>query len=188
MTDGLPPNRAALLARQSANPALRPAGIVLALAGAALVIFSFFSWASASDELLGAAVTGMGTVSIEGGFGSDSGELEQILQDSSKSPGISTVIFGALLLVAAVLLILNRFPGIAAAVATVLALLAAIRVLFFLFDPADALIENAGDLPIDDVGWGLWLVALGSVVALAAAAWAVVLVVRTAGAPASTGV
>jgi hypothetical protein len=176
-----------LLARRSPNPKLRPAGIVLALAGAAMVIFSFFSWASAEDELLSAGVTGMGSVSIEGGFGSGSGELEQILQDNSKSPGISTVVFGVLLIGAAVLLILNRFPGVAAVLATVLALLATVRVLFFLFDPADALIENAGDLPIDDVGWGLWLVALGSVVALAASGWAVVLTLRPQAAPASTG-
>lgn len=176
-----------LLARRSVNPKLKPAGIVLALAGAVMVICSFFSWASAEDELFSAAVTGMGSVSIEGGFGSGSGELEQLLEDNSKSPGISTAVFGVLLILAAVFLILNRFPGIAAAVATVLSLLATIRVLFFLFDPVDALIENAGDSSIGDVGWGLWLVAIGSVVALVVSGWALVLAVRSPATPASTG-
>jgi hypothetical protein len=107
----------------------------------------------------------MGSVSVDG---SGSDEIAQLLEDSGKSPGIFTLILGLLIIAAAVTLIINKFPGIGAIVATVLGLIATILALVYLFSPAGAVLDDAGDSDISDAGFGLWLVTIGALAALIA--------------------
>lgn len=158
-----------LIAPSSSNPILKFTGIALAVSGLVMVLFSFFSWAADDNEFASVSVTGMGSVSVDGGPESSGGsDLGKLLEDSSKSPGIFVTILGVLIIAAAVLLIINKFPGIGAIVASVLGLIATIMALVYLFGPANAVLEGAGDSGIGDAGFGLWLVALGSLAALVA--------------------
>lgn len=158
-----------LIAPSSSNPMLKFTGIALAVSGLVMVLFSFFSWAADDNDVFSVSVSGMGSVSLEAGSeGSGGGELEQLLEDSSKAPGIFIVILGVLIIAAAVLLIINKFPGIGAAVATVVAVIAMIMSLIYLFAPANAVLDDAGDSGIGDAGFGLWLVTIGSLAALVA--------------------
>lgn len=158
-----------LLAPSSSNPFLEFTGIALAVSGLLMVLFSFFSWAADDSELASVSVTGMGSVSLDSGPETSGGpDLEKLLEDSSKSPGIFVIILGVLIIAAAVLLIINKFPGIGAVVASVVGLIATIMALVYLFGPANAVLEDAGDSGIGDAGFGLWLVVLGSLAALVA--------------------
>ncbi|ORM34139.1 hypothetical protein [Williamsia sp. 1135] len=154
-----------LLAPASSNPLLKFTGIALAVGGLLMVLFSFFSWAADDNELGSVSISGMGSVSFDG---SGSDEISQLLEDSSKSPGIFTLILGVLIIAAAVPLIINKFPGIGAITATVLGLIATILALVYLFSPAGAVLDDASDSDISDAGFGLWLVTIGALVALIA--------------------
>ncbi len=181
--------KAGLIAPSSSNPILKFTGITLAVAGLLMVVFSFFSWAADDNDVFSVSVSGMGSVSLDGGAeGASSAELEQLLEDSSKSPGIFTLILGVLIIAVAVLLIINKFPGVGAIVATVVGLLATIMALVYLFAPADAVLGDAGDSGIGDAGFGLWLVTIGAVVALIAGALSIVLALKSpTGPPAGLG-
>lgn len=176
-----------LLAPSSSNPILKFTGIALAVSGLVMVLFSFFSWAADDNEIFSVSVSGMGSVSLDAGSeGSGGGELEQLLEDSSKAPGIFIVILGVLIIAAAVLLIINKFPGIGAVVATVVAVIATILSLIYLFAPANAVLDDAGDSSIGDAGFGLWLVTVGALAALVAGGLSVFLALTSpAGTPPS---
>ncbi|PYE15018.1 hypothetical protein DFR67_11193 [Williamsia limnetica] len=154
-----------LLAPTSSNSLLKFTGIAVAVGGLLMMLFSFFSWAADDNELASVSISGMGSVSVDG---SGSDEIAQLLEDSGKSPGIFTVILGVLIIAAAVPLIINKFPGIGAIAATVLGFIAIILALVYLFGPAGAVLEDAGDSDISDAGFGLWLVTIGALAALIA--------------------
>lgn len=181
---GQSPLKTGLTAPSSSNPTLKFTGIALAVAGLVMVLFSFFSWVADDNDVFSVSVSGMGSVSLEAGAeGSGGGQLEQLLEDSSKSPGIFMLILGVLIIAAGVLLIINKFPGIGAVVATVLALIATIMALVYLFDPANAVLDDAGDSSIGDAGFGLWLVTIGALAALVAGGLSILLALKSPAGP-----
>ncbi|WP_155976654.1 hypothetical protein [Nocardia sp. 348MFTsu5.1] len=170
-----------LFAARLGDSRLRAAGIALAVAGLVMVIFSFFPWASASDDDLSISVTGMGAVSLDisaeraqalGGATKATADLDE----HSKSPGLVTAALGVLLLASAVMLLINRYPGIGALAGTVLALIAVFISLEYLFAPGSAVLEGTGDAGIGYAAAGLWLVTLGACVAAAVSAYSTVTV------------
>ncbi|HEY9314026.1 hypothetical protein [Williamsia sp.] len=174
-----------MFAAQSGDSRPRKLGLVVAGAGLLMVIFSFFTWTSAADDDLSISVTGMGAVSLE--ISAEraealGGEAKAIadLEEHSKSPGIITVVLGILIIVSAVMLVINRYPGVGALVAAGLALIAVFMSLEYLFAPGSAVLEGTGDAGIGYAAVGLWLVTLGACVAATVSAYATVTVMRSA--------
>jgi hypothetical protein len=177
-----------LFAAQSADSRPRKLGFVVVAAGLLMVVFSFFTWTSAADDDLSISVTGMGVVSLEVSAGRAEvlgGEAEATadLEEHSKSPGIITVVLGILIIVSAVMLVINRYPGIGALAAAGLALIAVFMSLEYLFAPGSAVLEGTGDAGIGYAAVGLWLVTLGACVAATVSAYATVTVMRSAPPP-----
>jgi hypothetical protein len=182
--------RGGLFAARSADSRLRVAGVVLCLAGLAVVVFSFFPWADAEDDTLSVSVTGLGSVSIDASeqriqeSGTDKAAFTEQLEDRSKAPGAYTVVLGLTLAIAATAVAANRYPGLGAAVGLVLSLVAVFLSLEYLFAPGDAVLDGAGDTGVGYAGLGLWLVTVSSVVAFVVAVTASIWGLRSA--PAAT--
>ena len=163
-----------LLAPRSSNSAVRFPGIALAVGGLLIVLFSFFTWASQDFGVGSVSISGLGSVTIDAGDNTaDSSEVadaESEAEAETSAPGIATIIIGLLLAGAAVPLIINRYPAIAAIAGTVLGLVAVIVSLVFIADPGSVVIDgDAGDTSEVDAGWALWLVVLGAFITLIAA-------------------
>ncbi|WP_207842422.1 hypothetical protein [Williamsia soli] len=187
---GRPTTGGGLFASASGDSRLRFVGLLLAAAGVLVVVCSFLTWASASDDELSLSVTGMGSVSFEasearaqalGGSADVAAELDQ----RSKSPGIFTALMGALLVGAAIPLVLGRYPGLGAAAGSILALIAVFMSLEYLFAPGDAVLEGTGSTGIGYAGLGLWLVTLGAFGALAASGFGTIIALRGGRSPAT---
>ncbi|PYE15019.1 hypothetical protein DFR67_11194 [Williamsia limnetica] len=172
-----------LFAASSGDSRLRFAGLVLAAAGVLIVVCSFLTWASASDDELSLSVTGMGSVSFEASEAraqalGGSADVAAELDERGKAPGVFTALFGALLAGAAILMVINRYPGLGAAAGAVLALIAVFMSLEYLFAPGDAVLDGTGSTGIGYAGVGLWLVTLGAFVALAASGFGTITALR----------
>lgn len=170
---------AALRAPSSGNPTLRFTGIALVVAGLAMVVFSFFNWCSVDLGEGGISVSGIGSVSIDAPEGADAdqvAEAESDGEENSSAPGASTIVVGLLIAGAGAALIVNKYPGIAAAFSAVLGLIGVILALVFVADPYGAV--SSGDTGRTEelfdpgVGWGLWIVTAGAFVALVVAGFA----------------
>ncbi|WP_244332285.1 hypothetical protein [Gordonia polyisoprenivorans] len=189
-------------------------GAGLAVLGLVMVAFSFLTWATAELQLnqsipgagaitgsVSSSVTGLGSVSTSNDIDVSSLpsqfqeqfkqelEREQSSGDSSDdntaAPGVWTIVFGVLLVIASVPLILRRFPAIASIVGTVIGLAALIAAAIFLSDPGAA-VSADGKSPADDnslggpapdvhAGYGLWIVFVAALVALIVAVGGLVL-------------
>lgn len=188
-------------------------GAGLAVLGLVMVAFSFLTWATAELHLnqsipgagaitgsVSSSVTGLGSVSTSNDIDVSSLpsqfqeqftqelEREQSSSDSSDdtaAPGVWTIVFGVLLVIASVPLILRRFPAIASIVGTVVGLAALIAAAIFLSDPGAA-VSADGKSPADDTslggpapdvhaGYGLWIVFVSALVALIVAVGGLVL-------------
>ncbi|WP_084892779.1 hypothetical protein [Williamsia sp. 1135] len=174
----------------SGDSRLRFAGLMLVAAGVLVVVCSFLTWASASDDDLRLSVTGMGSVSFEASEAraqalGGSADVAAELDERSKSPGIFTALLGALLVGAAILMVRGRYPGLGAAAGAVLALIAVFMSLEYLFAPGDAVLEGTGSTGIGYAGLGLWLVTLGAFGALAASGFGTIIALRGGRSPAT---
>lgn len=189
-------------------------GAGLAVLGLVMVAFSFLTWATAELQLnqsipgagaitgsVSSSVTGLGSVSTSNDIDVSSLpsqfqeqfkkelEREQGSSDSSDdntaAPGVWTIVFGVLLIIASVPLILRRFAAIASIVGTVIGLAALIAAAIFLSDPGAA-VSADGRSPADDTslggpapdvhaGYGLWIVFVAALVALIVAVGGLVL-------------
>ncbi|MGW0037964.1 hypothetical protein [Gordonia sp. NPDC003376] len=165
------------------------AGVVLALLGVILVIFSCVTWASVSqsETLPGGlgtvtssvTVSGLGSVDAEvtglpqGIPGLDKDALDEAASsgDGTSAPGGWTIAFGILLVLAAVPLLLRRFASWAAVAASVIGVATLIATIVFLADPAAAVSDGDPGEGSDQVGagYGLWIVFLASLAAFAVA-------------------
>ena len=168
----------------TSNPAVRFPGIALAIGGLLIVLFSFFTWASQDFGVGSVSISGLGAVTIDAGDDTaDSSEVadaESEAEAETSAPGIVTIVFGLLLAGAAVPLIINRYPAIAAIIATILGLVVMVVSLVFIADPGSAVIDGeAGDTAEVDAGWSLWLVVLGAFITLIAAGVATYLALAT---------
>lgn len=165
-------------------------GAVAAVAALLLIVGSFLTWASASEEIsegpiagnVSIAVSGMGSVDFEMNiadapdgfddmFNSDEGRAEA--EDDTGMPGIWSVIFGVLVAAGAVLVLIRKFPGIGGVITAVGGLAATIAAIVFISDPIGAVTTRPiGDGAGDDfsAGLGLWLVLVGAIFALLAGA------------------
>ena len=163
-----------LLAPSSSNRTLKIAGIALVVAGVAMVVFSFFTWASQDLGQGGISITGTGSVSIDAG-GSNArpdqvAVAEARAEEDTSAPGLYTMVVGVLVVGAGAALIVNIFPAIAALTGAVLGVIAVVMVLIFIADPGSAVVSgDAGDTSEVSVGWGLWFVTVGAFAALALA-------------------
>lgn len=163
-----------LLAPSSSNRTLKIAGIALVVAGVAMVVFSFFTWASQDLGQGGISITGTGSVSIDAG-GSNArpdqvAVAEARAEEDTSAPGLYTMVVGVLVVGAGAALIVNIFPAIAALTGAVLGVIAVVMVLIFISDPGSAVVSgDAGDTSEVSVGWGLWLVTVGAFAALVVA-------------------
>ncbi|MGK9270990.1 hypothetical protein KXR83_08300 [Williamsia muralis] len=182
-----------LLAPRSSNSAVRFPGIALAVGGLLIVLFSFFTWASQDFGVGSVSISGLGSVTIDAGDDTaDSSEVadaESEAEAETSAPGIVTIVIGLLLAGAAVPLIINRYPAIAAIAGTVLGLVAVIVSLVFIADPGSVVIDgDAGDTSEVDAGWALWLVVLGAFITLIAAGVATYLALAGKGSRPGPGV
>lgn len=188
-----PSAKGRLLAPRSSNSAVRFPGIALAVGGLLIVLFSFFTWASQDFGVGSVSISGLGSVTIDAGDDTaDSSEVadaESEAEAETSAPGIATIIIGLLLAGAAVPLIINRYPAIAAIAGTVLGLVAVIVSLVFIADPGSVVIDgDAGDTSEVDAGWALWLVVLGAFITLIAAGVATYLALAGKGSRPGPGV
>ncbi len=162
------------------------AGVVAAVAGLLLIVFSFFTWASASDSInemgvsadMTVAVSGMGAVDTHlqindapAGF-EDMMNQTEASDDETKMPGIWSVGFGVIVVAGAALFLLRRFPGIGALLTAVGGVAATITAVVFVTDPIGAVAKGvtSEDREIFAADYGLWLVLAGAVLALLAGA------------------
>ncbi|MBA4026138.1 MAG: hypothetical protein C0482_27650 [Gordonia sp.] len=179
-----------LFASASGDTRLRFVGLALAAAGVLVVVCSFLTWASASDDSLSLSVTGMGSVSFEASEAraqalGGSTDVAAELDERAKSPGIVTALLGALLVGAAIFMVRGCYAGLGAAAGAVLALIAVFMSLEYLFAPGDAVLDGAGSTGIGYAGLGLWLVAIGAFGALAASGSGTIIALRGGRSPAT---
>lgn len=161
-------------------------GAVAAVAALLLIVFSFLTWASASDSIneagvsadMSVTVSGMGSVDTDLQMHNAPAGFEDMMNQSdsanedTKMPGIWTVIFGILVGAGAALMLLRRFPGVGALLTVVGGLAATIASIVFIADPIGAVAKGTTgqDRELFSAGYGLWLVLIGSILALLAGA------------------
>ena len=176
-----------------ASPRRMIVGAVAAVAALLLIVFSFLTWASASDTesnpvtgdvSISVSVSGMGSVDADtdfevpdelAGFMSEEemrAQMNESADAETKMPGIWTVIFGVIVGIGAVLVLVRRFPGIGAVLIALGGVAATIASIVFIADPIGAVAKNtsAEDRELFSAGYGLWLVLIGALLALLAGA------------------
>lgn len=164
-------------------------GGVAALSALLLIVFSFLSWATASEEealpgggevSYSASISGMGSVDMDVSMPSElqgymsEDQLKEQMNDSAdtKMPGIWTVIFGVIVGIGAALVFVRKFPGIGGVLIAVGGFAATIASIVFIADPIGAVAKDTSskDSEVFSAGYGLWLVLVGSLLALLAGA------------------
>ncbi|MGB3709163.1 hypothetical protein [Gordonia sp. (in: high G+C Gram-positive bacteria)] len=179
---------------------------VAGIAALLLIVFSFFSWYSGSATTdkagmtisMDVSVTGMGSgtadmevanvpAGLENAINKQMAKGEQDFVDSaaekSKKPGIWTVVLGLVVAAGAALLMIGGLSRIGALVTALGGLAATIAAIVFVSDPEGALGMKDQSSQAEDfssgAGWGLWLVLLGALLALAAGGLAVATLARS---------
>lgn len=158
---------------------LRIIGTAIGAAGLFLIVFSCLTWISSSEDGTSMTISGLGSVSIDasGPMGAWMSGMESEISKEMSAPGVWTLIFGILLIGAAVPLIIQKFQGYAALAAALLGFITFVTAVTFFGAPVWALTGESNDLDGASRGYGLWVVLLVSVVALAAGIVALLMVV-----------
>lgn len=174
------------------------AGVLALVAALLLIVGSFLTWASITEEFsedLGGSdtlsaevsltISGMGSVDMDAAISGGTESMQDAIdeefsasaqdeaEDDTGAPGIWTVIFGGLIAVGGAVLLSRRFPGVGAGLTVLGAVAAVISAIIFVADPVGAVVTgDIGDTGEANVavGAGLWMVLVGAILALVAAA------------------
>lgn len=171
-------------------------GIVVAVLGLIVVVFSCLSWLSVDDDdsPVGISVSGLGGVSLDfdsskvpseyrdgaqESFDDGKAETEERLEEDTEAGGGWTLAFGILAILSAVPLIIRKFQSFGAIAVTAFGLAATICAIVFVASDGRGVVDKA-ELSDDDIeaistGYGLWIVLVGSILLLLAGVFALAL-------------
>ena len=160
-------------------------GIVVAVLGLIVVVFSCLSWLSVSephsDDVI--RVSGLGSVSLDlpDQDWSDEvmDEFESNMEDETSASGGWTLAFGILAILSAVPLLIRKFQSAGAIGATAFGFAASICAIVFVASDGKGVLDvrgaSAKDLESVHTGYGLWIVLVGSILLLLAGVFALAL-------------